>query len=333
MNKSRDLLLKVAVAFIVVGIFISFVAWIVAGFDRSNMHKFRDLEEMRFDASLVDINEINFDTANSAFRIESIAGNEIIIEYYQHRYLSYEILVVDGVLTMRNTHTGRRPWTHYVMNSGFFNDERVTVFLPASFNGDLNIQTRTGSIRSSDTFNLRNVVITATTGSIFLSNITAESLQIVASTGSINLTNIDLNGSLRTTNTTGSVRLNNVDAYNIEVTANTGSVTFDRVKSETSVKIDTTTGTIRLIRVTTDYLVARANTGSIRMTDLQSPIITLDTRTGSINGNIIGRQNDYSILINSSRGSSNLNNQVRPDTREELRVTTTTGSIRVSFSN
>jgi len=333
MSKSRDLLLKMAVAFIVVGIFISFVAWIVAGFDRTNMHKFRDLEEMRYEATLEGINKINFDTSNSAFRIESTTGSEIIIEYFHHRYLSYEVVRDNGTLTMRNTQDGRRPWHHYVMNSGFFNDQRITVFLPVSFNGDLNIQTRTGSIRSSNVLSLNNVSITATSGSIVFNNLTAESLEIEASTGSIQLSNVTLNETLNVNTTTGAIRLNNVKAYDIDVRASTGSVTFDRVTSETNIRINTTTGAIRLVRVTTDSLNARASTGSIRLTDLQSVIITIDTGTGSIRGNIVGRENDYTIVVNRVRGTSNLTNQSRPETREELRVSTTNGSIRISFSN
>ena len=90
-----------------------------------------------------------------------------------------------------------------------------------------------------------------------------------------------------------------------------------------------TSGSIKLTNVSSKSIEAENTSGGIRLDGVSGDALKFASRSGSINGNINGKESDYSVITSTTSGSCNL--AASRDGEKTLDVSTTSGGIRISF--
>lgn len=184
-------------------------------------------------------------------------GNTIEVkEYMSQHKREYDAVIQQGgsSVTIEN---GQRP-----ADPTF--TAKINVYIPASYTGDISIETVGGSITSQSVYTLNAFTAASESGGIDCSNITADLLRIVNNSGSIDGRN--LNGPLDITSQSGSTRLYDLSGSGI-VAGGEGrmELTFSQVSD--SLSISTTGGRLdlKLPDDTSANFSAATNSGSIEV--------------------------------------------------------------------
>lgn len=186
-----------------------------------------------------------------------------------------------------------------------FSKFELTVGMPASFNGDVEIQSHTGSAEMTG-FNLNNAVVTNDTGRVTL-DVGAKTVTASTSTGSI------------------SFEGGNRDYQSVELKANTGAVSASNIKSANSVACTDHTGGVTLENVIAETIIASTNTGKVTLKGC-SGALTASNGTGSIDADMVDFGNSK---ISTTTGSIHLS---IPDKGFDLDARSNTGSVNCDFT-
>ena len=167
----------------------------------------------------------------------------------------------------------------------------VEIVLPAAEYGSLHLQTDTGDIRVTDVTAAQNITLQTDTGDIEVTGGNAENISATADTGDIRLSDVTAVQKITLKSDVGDLTLNSATAAEIEAGADTGNISVSGVGAGT---------------------------------------ITLATDTGDIRGTISGKQNDYTISVQTDTGSSNL--QSGGSGANRLTASTDVGDIELYFA-
>ena len=254
-------------------------------------------------------------------------GEEIKFVYYESNKHKVEIKRENGGISFEV----RRKFTFFSFD--WFNKDKrnVSVILPKSFNGSLDIDVSTGFIEADlSGVTVDNFSSNATTGDTKITNVTTVgNAEFHCSTGRITASTINAGGTLDIKCTTGGVTFENVIA-NDKLTAEgtTGSVKLLNVKAKETV-VKETTGDATL-NVDCNDLNVKSSTGKINFTVKNADKITVKCTTGDVKGLIYGDITEFDIYRDTTTGGCNLPIQT-VGKGKSLKVETTTGDINVKF--
>lgn len=254
--------------------------------------------------------DINTDIADVIIEEKDI--NNIKVELYSEKEPEYEITEntssINIVLKQKNK-----------MQFGLFNKSpRVVVYVPESYNKDIDIKATTGDVKVG---NLPGVELTvkATTGDIKAKKLNKADINLT--TGDIK---IDELNSLKSVTTTGDIKV--VSSKTINSTTTTGDIKVEN--SVDSIEATTTTGDIK-VRDVNNSVVLSTSTGDI----------TINKATIKKNSNISTGTGDVTIISltgcyvdgNSKVGDKNINNTTA-DRKSDiiLKIKTRVGDINVN---
>jgi hypothetical protein len=133
--------------------------------------------------------------------------------------------------------SGARP------SAGSTFSSHVEIFLPLSYEGALNIETTSGNVSFSPTFNLTSLKVNTTSGNITLPKLYASSMALSTSSGHISLA--EGHGAVVATTQTGSIELKNMRGA-ITAKTDSGNVTVDTTGLVGDISLTTNTGKINL---------------------------------------------------------------------------------------
>lgn len=123
-------------------------------------------------------------------------------------------------------------------------------------------------------------------------------------TGTINLSEINFN-KLNIINNTGNIYIKDIEVVeDLIVKVDTGNINMENIQSK-NINVKTETGRINLKNQKTNSLVARASTGNIEISFVDSSKIELKTNTGKIN--IIGDYSKYNYDFQTDTGRITIN--------------------------
>lgn len=172
--------------------------------------------EQQFSADQVQ--RIDFKYADSSVRILSNPDDDHIIfrEYMNRANDSYlaQTKLENGTLSI---HNGSRP--HLLPLR-----VRVQLLIPASFAGDLLVNSASGSVNFSHTGALNQVRLEANSGSIRINGAHFKDLDVNASAGSVRIKQTTVAGLLRARAHSGSIRLADTTVAKFDVDSHSGSV-------------------------------------------------------------------------------------------------------------
>ena len=252
-------------------------------------------------------------------------GEEIQFVYYESAKHKAEIKRENGEIFFEM----RRK----LLNFDWFgkNKRTITVILPKSFSGSLDINVSTGVIEADlSGVTVNNFSSNATTGDTKITNVTTVgNAEFHCSTGRIKASTINAGGSLDIKCTTGGIETENATiGGNLVAEGTTGSIKLLNVKAKAMV-IKETTGDATL-NVDCNDLNVKSSTGKINFTVKNADKITVKCTTGDVKGLIYGDLTEFDVYYDTNTGDCNLPIQTIGKGKS-IKVETTTGNINVKF--
>ncbi|MDR1674222.1 MAG: DUF4097 domain-containing protein [Oscillospiraceae bacterium] len=140
-------------------------------------------------------------------------------------------------------------------------------------------------------------------------------------------------------NQAGKIVLDNCSAKVTDIKSSTGGVKLSDTSSE-SFKIKTTAGAVNAQDIRSKGLTADVTTGSVKISGALTGRTAVDVSAGSTTINVYGDSANTNVSLASSAGICRINGEKRnflepsgANAGNSIRVTSTTGSVNVNFSN
>ena len=216
----------------------------------------------------------------------------------------------------------------------------VRVVLPAGQNIALDLYTQNGSISlNADGEALPSLDLHSNNGSISASGTltVAEDAAFQTDNGSVNVSGVSAAGDLTLRTSNGSVRAENISADSLEARSSNGSLRLADIAAADSLTAKTAHGSVELLGdITAKMLTVSTSAGDIAMHDgmIDAQEIAMTTELGSIEAEgsaFAGAQSDYTVLVSTGLGDSNISDSVGGN--RKLTLSTGTGDIRVYFES
>lgn len=232
---------------------------------------------------------------------------------------SVEIKDKELVIKLEDT----RKW--YERIGIFFDEIKITVYLPKGQYGDLSVKISTGDVKISEALEFKGIDVDGGTGDVTCSALAKKHMNIKVSTGDIKITNVSA-PVIGLSTTTGDISLEKV-VCDGEVTVNvsTGDTRADEVTCKSFVTTGTT-GDVNMSNVVAEELLSLdVHTGSISFDGCDAAEIRMTTSTGDVKGSLLSGK---IFTVKTETGSIDV-----PDSTGggSCKVTTTTGSIKIQI--
>lgn len=252
------------------------------------------------------------------------------------------ITETDGVLTL----TEHRDWQDSLfqwdidLDFGDDSARTVRVVLPAGQNIALDLYTQNGSVSlNADGEALPSLDLHSNNGSISVSGTltVAEDAAFQTDNGSVKVSGVSAAGDLTLRTSNGSMRAENISADSLEARSSNGSLRLTDIAAADSLTAKTNNGAIELLGdITAKMLTVSTSAGDIAMHDgmIDAQEIAMTTELGSIEAEgsaFAGAQSDYTVLVSTGLGESNVSDSVGGS--RKLTLSTGTGDIRVYFES
>ena len=166
---------------------------------------------------------------------------------------------VEGDTLVISTKDNRKWYDHIGFN---WEENTITVYLPAGEYGDLRVDCTTGDVNVPEQFTFQNATLDLTTGDTQWKAGIGQDLSVKC--------------------TTGSVAVENVLCNSLKVKTTTGDVTLDRVQAAETMAVTVSTGDVKLNRADAGEIVIKATTGDVTGTLLSEKIFDTKVTTGDV---------------------------------------------------
>ena len=294
-----------------------------------------------------------------------------VVEYYvdeKHDYV--EVKESNGKLSFERIEKKNSWGLSFWFDFDFNLDTKTVITLPEDYEGPVDAKCTSGALKISDLKN-STVVAETSSGSVSVDNIEKSGkISVKATSGSAKVSNVNSDGNVTVethsgsskaddvkcadfscTATSGSVKVSGIECANAVIGCSSGTVHGENVNATGNVNASTTSGGIKLETLTCKDLITESGSGSSRYNN--TTVDTVNSRTtsgslrfdnlavnksaefkatsGSISGNIDGKESDFSIISSTGSGSSNLNSS--REGSKTLDASTTSGSIHIDFNH
>lgn len=289
------------------------------------------------------VTSVHIEYSNAAIAVEySETAETVHIDYPVHlnerdeESAQIEITEEGGTLAVIE----HVDWEKNLFQWSLGNSPAVRVVLPAGQNIALDLCTQNGSVSlNADGEALPSLDLHSNNGSISVSGTltVAEDASFQTDNGSVNVSGVAAAGDLTLRTSNGSVRAENISADSLEARSSNGSLRLADIAAADSLTAKTAHGSVELFgNVTAKMLTASTSAGDIAMRDgkVDAQEITMTTELGSIEAEgsaFAGAQSDYTVLVSTGLGESNVSDSVGGN--RKLTLSTGTGDIRVYFES
>ena len=141
----------------------------------------------------------------------------------------------------------------------------------------------------------------------------------------------DYTTTLEADNSSGKINLSDITASSLRAENTSGGIDIDNVNSS-AISAKTSSGGLRIENTSCDTINGKSTSGNIKIEALDAATeIVLQASSGGIHGSIVGKAEDFSIITNTTSGSSNLQNGNGGS--KQLNCETTSGNIKIDFVN
>ena len=274
-----------------------------------------------FDAA--EVADIRVETGSVEVRVYDNWDEQVEVDVSGLSADRIEITADNGLLTVRQRE--KRSLLSFFQKDGY-----VIVWVPASFAGDLSVNTTSGEISLSGLINPdAAAAISSSSGAAYAYDSGFASLSVCTVSGEVYAGDLEIGGKLEMNTSSGGVSLNGGRCGDVYVIATSGRVSLSDVRGNT-VLSSTSSGSQYLDDVRASILGLVTGSGSVDLRRTDAREITIETGSGSVYAELEGSAADYAADI--STGSGNVSG-IAPHTDGErpLRITTGSGSVDVSF--
>lgn len=295
MSKSVKIWLSVATALIVIGTVLFTVAMSVNGWD------FNKAGTVTYTTNTYepvgDFNNISIDVDTTEIEFALSDNGKCRIVCFEDENILHSAAVQNGTLSIGTADT--RKWYEYISIS--FARPKMTVYLPQSEYGSLEIKTDTGHILlpkefSFDTLKIKGdtcdvncfasvneeLEIDLSTGAVTLKEISAGQVKLTTNTGWIQVSKADVGENIRIKTDTGQVSLEDITCKDLYAKSATGSITLENVIGAGKFEIEIDTGNVRFDGSDAAEIFVKADTGDVTGQLLSEKIFFTETATGRV---------------------------------------------------
>lgn len=323
MKNNKKYALIAAAAAVIVGLGVS------AG-ELGAIHRGSD-SGMRFDISALDTNEleartykvdkkfsdININDSSNTVRV--LPTNEKIcrVECYESKDTRYDVRVENGTLNIN-----RRDRRGFISFVGFsFGDYTLTVYLPESEYGYVDISTASGDVEIGSKLTADKVNIDTASGDVKLDSLSCQMLTVNGASADIELTDVDCE-ELRAETVSGEMELANINARELSAHSTSGDIDLHSARAD-SFKASTTSGEIELENVLVDGKMSLESTsGDIGLELCDAAELKISSTSGSVHGSL---RSAKTFIAHSTSGDIDV-----PRTNGgKCEVSTTSGDIKL----
>lgn len=343
---------KTAIKFYVSGIILCFAALVVADFDVTKLSSSGSFEKHVYDGTISDHATLRIDTSYEDIHVLVSDDEQLHITYYENDRMSYTFDEEEDSFTMKKE--DRRKFYNYMMTMNFSegSEDRISIEVPKTFSGSIEIDTGNGDIQLSNLNELDFVSINTTYGAVTLNNLKINTALEVASTnGDMKLEQLAVQEDIHVKTTYGRIDVKDVlGNQSMMMDFSNVDVTLDQVNIKDSLTVDTSYGDIEIVRsnagstrldtsngaikfhdaFTTSTLDATTSYGAITFKDLKADQISLIASNDDIEGTVIGKKSEYTVDSDVSGGNTTLLPS-KGSTRKSLYAKTSYGDCNIEF--
>lgn len=226
-------------AVLVVGLGIFTVGTISAASNDENFLK--DYEKTQKVITDVSGKDLSIECHVERVNIEKIDGNDLVLTYFEGEKLVHTLTETNDEIKLET----KRKFNFLGITWVNFSEQAViTVGIPSSFNGEIEVESETGGIKAINLGKQKSLDFEVTTGSVEVDGVDADDGEFVSTTGSVKVSNCYFKSDVYLKTTTGSVTAENITTDGkVEIKVTTGSI---RAEAEClAAKFTSTTGGIR----------------------------------------------------------------------------------------
>ncbi|MBR6003629.1 MAG: DUF4097 family beta strand repeat protein [Lachnospiraceae bacterium] len=254
-----------------------------------------------------DIKKLVVDCSSDTCRIVSGNVDTIEIKYFENETQKYDIEEKGDTLTVKRLSNNGVKFRIGIDFS--FKDVKMEITVPKSFNGEVDTDFSSGAIS--------------------VKGLNTEKLTVKCTSGAINVEDIDCEGDVFIKASSGAVNVADVECADFTCEASSGAVNVDNVKCE-NYNSRCSSGLMRISDVKAEDIEFKSTSGEVFITRIDAAkSIKGNCTSGEIRGTIVGDEDDFSIIADTTSGSCNLKNSRTGN--KTLDVETTSGDIHITF--
>ena len=239
---------------------------------------------------------INVDTA----KIELVSSDDgkCRVDCYEAEKVKLSVTVENETLVIKTVDT--RAWYEHI--GVYFDNPRMTVYLPQEAYASLSIETATGDVTIPKDFTFERLKIRSNTagieclapishvvemrtdtGDITINDLYTGELHLASNTGSIHVNSVISRGIIDVETDTGYVKLTDIDCAELTAESDTGTITLTNVVALGRFLIETDTGDVRFDNSDAAEISVKTDTGDVTGTLLSEKIFITESNTGRVN--------------------------------------------------
>lgn len=313
MRKNRKPLLIAAGILCAAGLALMAGAWVAGGFDIEALSTAGETwtkTETSCPAEAAQAHSrIAVRTQSGDVRIEPADGDAIELEYWTGNAQTVQVTDESGVLTVEVADV-EAP-RHLIVFSPGAPDTTTVVRVPASFTGEIDVESDLGEVAASDLTGLSRMQASSDGGSVVLDAVGAQHVQATSDVGDILLSGITADG---------------IEARNTDGTVSVGGATAD--------KLDVTNenGDVLLGSVTAATLTCTNANGDVTSQELDIATATFRTSNGDMHLAYSGSARSYAIDAHTDNGDITAPRGAF-DAERVIHAQSANGSIEITFSD
>lgn len=271
--------------------------------------------------SISDVNSIELDYRSLTLNILPSENGEVVLEEY---LTSWDENML--ALTSKNNGALRIQQGQTRITFGFWHGY-VNLYLPASFAGDVDLVTSSGSIHCEYDISLQNLQAESSSGSVRFENIeTAGDVSLKASSGNVSSASVTAGGKAEFYSSSGSIRHGLVHAKSIQAEANSGGVSFDSAIADT-ITAKSSSGSVRIQQLAGEFTL-HSQSGTVSVED-GSGFGEVTSSSGSVRLTL----NEVTGDITATSNSGSVRLYIPEDLQFNFEANTNSGSIHTPFDD
>ncbi len=252
--------------------------------------------------AISDINEIAINYQSDSVNVYESDSEKLRVEEYLLTDKENAKATIEEENKRLSITGGKRKSLWFTLND----NSHIDIYLPKDYHETLGIKMTSGSLKASESFELKEFSGVVNSGSLSLASIKADKIKL--------------------TSTSGSIKADKLLSDEAEIKSNSGSIKIEEVISQTLVG-KVTSGSVKLTKVKGDVELT-ANSGSIKLGEAIGSA-KLKATSGAIKASYTKVSGDISAEANS--GSIKL--EIPKDLNFDFSSKTNSGSIRTDFDD
>lgn len=307
----RKIFISLGVLGILIGVFV-FLSFALTGFD-FNTFIGKDERTPEYLTYQESISKINVSITSDNLILKKSEDDSIHINYFESNIYDFKIFIENDTLTILQ----KKPW--YIMFS-FTKARNIEIALPDSL-AYANLKVSSGSINISSEIEIEELSAKASSGEIFLKDLTVDNAEINVSSGSITITNFETK-ILEVTASSGKIILKKVKAEGADISLSSGSINLEDANFK-NLKISASSGKITATKLFVENSEISASSGTVNLGVVANnpDDYSLDLKTSS--GKISVQKDDYNISVYGNLFLGNGPNSIK--------VIVSSGNITINF--